>query len=239
MSRIEREIKHGKKILEDAEFFWGWGTPAGKERMRRRAELLIEHGNLKEGAIVLELGCGTGLYTQEIEKSGAAVVPIDISVDLLRKARQRVLGAYYINTDAHCLPFADSSFNAVVGVSILHHLDMKNVLRESVRVLRSGGRFIFTEPNMMNPQILVQKNVPFIKRLLGDSPDETAFWKWSLRREITAVGFKVIRIVPFDFLHPWIPKPLITAIDKAGRLAEKVPLLRELAGSLLIVAEKA
>ncbi len=207
--------------------------------MRRRAELLIEHGNLKEGAIVLELGCGTGLYTQEIEKSGAAVVPIDISVDLLRKARQRVLGAYYINTDAHCLPFADSSFNAVVGVSILHHLDMKNVLRESVRVLRSGGRFIFTEPNMMNPQILVQKNVPFIKRLLGDSPDETAFWKWSLRREITAVGFKVIRIVPFDFLHPWIPKPLITAIDKAGRLAEKVPLLRELAGSLLIVAEKA
>jgi hypothetical protein len=41
--------------------------------------------------------------------------------------------------------------------------------------LKSGGTIYFTEPNMLNPQIAIQKNVSWVKRKLGDSPDETAF----------------------------------------------------------------
>lgn len=238
MKRIEHEIAHGKKILDKAEFFWGWGTPAGKERLRRRVDLIIEHAGLARKSTVLELGCGKGLYTRELEKSGATVVPIDISLELLCAARVAVSRANCLLTDAHRLPFSDASFDAVVGVSILHHLEMESVLRESARVLRPGGRFVFCEPNMANPQILIQKNVPFVKRLLGDSPDETAFWRWSLRRRIMAAGFRVARIEPFDFLHPWSPSFLIGFVDVVGRMLERVPVAREFAGSLLILAEK-
>ena len=35
---------------------------------------------------------------------------------------------------------------------------------------------------MLNPQIAIQKNIPWVKRKLGDSPDETAFFRWPLRR---------------------------------------------------------
>ncbi|MCA9419174.1 MAG: hypothetical protein KC917_23060, partial [Candidatus Omnitrophica bacterium] len=106
------------------------------------------------------------------------------------------------------------------------------------RVLKPGGRFVFSEPNMLNPQIAVQKNIPWIKRMLGDSPDETAFRKGPLKSLLEQVGLEVIEITPFDFLHPWVPKPLIGLVDKTGRLIEKIPALREIAGSLIIVARK-
>lgn len=238
MSRIEHEIEHGRKILDNAEIFWGWGTPAGQERLKRRVKMLVEFGGLKSGAIVLELGCGKGLYTRELEKTGATILPIDISQDLLRAARRETAVSHYVAGDAHRLPFADSRFDAVVGISVLHHLDVDKVLAESMRVLRPGGKFVFSEPNMMNPQILLQKNVPYLKRMLGDSPDETAFWRWQLRRQVGAAGFRCVRCIPFDFLHPSVPARMISIVDNVGRVLENIPVLREIAGSLLITAEK-
>ena len=96
---------------------------------------------------------------------------------------------------------------------------------------------IFTEPNMLNPQIFIQKNVPFIKKLMGDTPEETAFFKWKLSRELRESEFTDIRILPFDFLHPWTPGFLINGVDAAGKLFEKIPIIKEIAGSLLIKAK--
>jgi hypothetical protein len=92
---------------------------------------------------------------------------------------------------------------------------------------------------MRNPQIFFQKNIPFIKRMLGDSPDETAFTKSGVRKELEESGYRVVSVTPFDFLHPWVPRALIGIVDATGRGIEKIPLLKEIAGSLLIVAEKA
>lgn len=240
MSRISHEIEHGRKIVDDAEFYWGWGTPAGRERLRRRVEMLIEFGDLRPGTQVLELGCGKGLYTRELVKSAATIAAVDISWDLLaaakRSGEERIPD--YLVGDGHRLPFDDRTFDSVVGVSVLHHLEVNEVIAECVRVLKLGGRFVFSEPNMLNPQIALQKNIPFIKRLLGDSPDETAFRKGPLKRLLESVGLEVVRIDPFDFLHPWVPRPLIGCVDKMGRGVEKIPGVREIAGSLLIVARK-
>ena len=60
--------------------------------------------------------------------------------------------------------------------------EIEEALRDIYRVLKPGGTIYFTEPNMLNPQIAMQKNIPWIKRKLGDSPDETAFFRWPLRR---------------------------------------------------------
>ena len=238
MNRLNHEIEHGKKIVEDAEFYWGWGTPAGKERLRRRAEMLIEFGRIGPGKQVLELGCGKGLYTEKLVPGGSTLTAIDISWDLLKAAADQSRSPHYLVGDGHLLPFPDNTFDSVVGVSVLHHLEVPVVLSEAARVLQPGGHFVFSEPNMLNPQIAIQKNVPWIKRLLGDSPDETAFRKGPLRDLLRSSGLEVLEITPFDFLHPWVPKPLIGMVDKTGQLIEKIPWLREIAGSLLIVARK-
>lgn len=105
-------------------------------------------------------------------------------------------------------------------------------------LLKPGGAMSFTEPNMLNPQIMAQKNIPWLKQRLGDSPDETAFFRWTIRRLLEQSGFCSIRITPFDWLHPAVPAALVGTVVYAGDILECLPLIREFAGSLHIVGFK-
>jgi SAM-dependent methyltransferase len=129
---------------------------------------------------------------------------------------------------------AEGAFDAVIGSSVLHHLDLKKALARILSVLRPGGSMSFAEPNMLNPQIVLQKNVPWLKKRLGDSPDETAFARWPLRALLLKTGFVEVEITPFDWLHPATPVPMINTVMRLGLVLERVPFLREFAGSLHI-----
>jgi SAM-dependent methyltransferase len=132
----------------------------------------------------------------------------------------------------------DGPFDAVVGSSILHHLDIENALSKVFDLLEPGGVMCFAEPNMLNPQIFLQKNIPWLKKKLGDSPDETAFMRWQLKNLLKIKKFEDISIIPFDWLHPATPPLLINSIIKLGSVLEKFPIVREFAGSLIIYAKR-
>ena len=189
---------------------------------------------------VLELGCGTGYFTQELARSGADVVAIDVSPELLEIARSNCSApnVRYQIENAYALSYPEAVFDSVVGSSVLHHLEIAAALRNIYLVLKPGGTIYFTEPNMLNPQIAIQKNVPLIKQKLGDSPDETAFFRWPLRRLLEQTGYRDVRIDPFDFLHPKTPVPLINRVNALGRCLENIPVISEFAGSLYIRAVK-
>ena len=72
-------------------------------------------------------------------------------------------------------------------------------------LLKPGGVMSFAEPNLLNPQILVIKKVKWIGRMLGESPDETAFVRWKLKKQLEEIGFTDVEITPFDWLHPLVP----------------------------------
>src|SRR5206468_4517286 len=237
--RISREIQHGRFLAEHgAREIWNWETSAGRIRWARRVKMLSSH--LKPGMTVLELGCGTGSFTRELARSGADVVAIDVSPELLEmaKANCSAPNVQYQIQNAYALSYSEGAFDSVVGSSVLHHLEVEKALRGAYRVLKPGGTIYFTEPNMLNPQIAIQKNIPWIKRKLGDSPDETAFFRWPLRRLLEQTGYRNIRIDPFDFLHPQTPVALIGRVKAFGRFLENVPVISELAGSLYIRATK-
>jgi 2-polyprenyl-3-methyl-5-hydroxy-6-metoxy-1,4-benzoquinol methylase len=239
--RAWHEIEHGRKLSAGvAERTWGWGSAAGKRRARRRGARIARAAGLRPGCRVLEVGCGTGLFTEAFAATGAEILAVDISPELLDQARRRGLPSQRVQFIAK--PFedcdVDGPFDAVVGSSVLHHLAYESALMRIYELLAPGGRLSFAEPNMLNPQIAVQKNVPLIKGLLGDSPDETAFVRWRLARLLRRIGFVEVRIIPFDWLHPATPRGLITAVSLVGRVLEKLPLLREFSGSLHIVARR-
>lgn len=237
--RLEHEIEHGKKISENAESVWNWSSPAGQVRADRRARYFVDVANITNRDKVLEIGCGTGLFTGKVIKlSGAQVTATDLSEDLLNIAKTKNPQATFIIDDAMKMTFSENSFDVVFGSSVLHHLDMNLALSEIFRVLKKNGRMIFAEPNMINPQIFVQKNIPFIKEMLGDSPDETAIVRWKFEKMMAQSGFKNIQIFPYDFLHPFTPQPLISLVNSIGKVVEKIPLLREIAGSVIIYGEK-
>ena len=235
--RIVTEIQHGRFLAQHgAGEIWNWEGPAGKLRWARRVKMLSNH--LRAGMSVLELGCGTGYFTRELARSGADVVAVDVSPELLEIAKVDcpAENVRYEIQNAWAMSYPDALFDSVVGSSVLHHLEIKEALREIHRVLKSGGTIYFTEPNMLNPQIAIQKNVPWIKRKLGDSPDETAFFRWRLRRLLKRTGFRDVQLDPFDFLHPKTPYLLVNGLNAIGRFLENVPVVSEFAGSLYIRA---
>ena len=239
--RTEREIAHSRVISHmDTEKIWGWKTPAGQLRAERRAQMISASALLGPGIRALEIGCGTGIFTEIFAGTGAQIIAVDISMELIEKARSRRLPENQVifleKRFEDC--DVDGPFDAVIGSSVLHHLDIKAALAKIYELLKPGGIMSFAEPNMLNPQIMLQKNIPWLKRRMGDSPDESAFTRRQLRHLLQNAGFVKVTVLPYDWLHPATPVTLIKPVAKAGRILEKLSIIREFAGSLHLSAER-
>jgi SAM-dependent methyltransferase len=240
--RLAREIEHGKKIVGNAEAVWFWDSPAGRRRADRRAELFIEHGELAPGRRALEVGCGTGVFLERVARSGVTLHGLDLSEDLLERARVRVKDLPNVTLDrgnAEATPYPAAHFDAVYGSSVLHHLNLDAALAEAHRVLRPGGQVVFAEPNILNPQVLLMFRFGPLKERFGVSPDEMAFSRFHARRALVRAGFVDALAEPFDFLHPGIPAGWVERGVTASRALERIPIVREIAGSMLLRARRA
>lgn len=236
--RAKHEIKHGKILSQsDPELIWNWNTPAGRLRAKRRAEMITTGGRLRPEMCALEIGCGTGMFTEMFAKSGAKLTAIDISQDLLKKAQARNLPpdrVLFLEKRIEDYDI-DGPFDAVIGSSVLHHLDMETALKKIYSLLRPGGLMCFAEPNMLNPQVFIERKFrSLLPCLWYVSEDETALVRWKFRDLLIKTGFEKIEIMPFDWLHPETPISLIRLIKNLGKLLENTPILREFAGSLYI-----
>jgi ubiquinone/menaquinone biosynthesis C-methylase UbiE len=239
--RLAREIAFHRGIADHAELIWNWDSPSGRARAARRAALLVEAAGLRPGVRALELGCGTGVFLEKVAVHGATITGIDLSADLLSRCAERMAAASHVTLvrgNAEKMPFPDGAFDAVYGSSILHHLNLEAALAEVRRVLRPGGRLAFAEPNILNPQVAVMFRLGITKKYFGVSPDEMAFSRFHARAAAQRAGLAGIEVTPFDFLHPATPPPLIGAVSALGRAAERLPLAREIAGSMLIAASR-
>src|SRR5215470_15473990 len=98
----------------------------------------------------LELGCGTGFFLLNLVQSGVARrgSVTDLSPGMVKVATRngQSLGLDIDGrvADAEGIPYEDNTFDLVVGHAVLHHIpDVELSLREVVRVLKPGGRFVF------------------------------------------------------------------------------------------------
>jgi len=78
-----------------------------------------------------------------------------------------------------------------------------------------------------------------MKERFGVSPDEMAFSRFRARRALERAGFVDVAVDPFDFLHPSIPARWVERGLAASRALERIPLVREIAGSMLMRARRA
>ncbi|MCW2957341.1 MAG: class SAM-dependent methyltransferase [Solirubrobacterales bacterium] len=109
----------------------------------------------------LEIGAGTGYFTLNLMQAGVvrSAVCSDISEGMLEtlagNAQRLGLDVDTAVADAEALPFADASFDLVLGHAVLHHLpDLNQAFREFFRVLRPGGVLLFAgEPSRVGDRI--------------------------------------------------------------------------------------
>lgn len=105
------------------------------------------------GLDLLEVSCGHGGGASYVMRylRPRSIVAVDVNPNAIDWCRREihVEGLSFSSCDAHCLPFEDQRFDAVVNVEASHcYLDMKRFLSEVVRVLRPGGYFLFADARM-------------------------------------------------------------------------------------------
>jgi SAM-dependent methyltransferase len=109
----------------------------------------------------LEIGAGTGYFSLNLLQAGVVgeATCTDISPGMVatlgRNAERLGLDVRTARADAESLPFADSSFDLVLGHAVLHHLpNLRRAFAEFHRVLRPGGRIVFAgEPSRLGDRI--------------------------------------------------------------------------------------
>jgi len=243
---VRSEVDHFDALVErNGESWWGHGTAAGVVRLRRRARLVRRQLCAESNASLLEVAAGAGALTTALlgEYPQLRITATDVSSVSIRRLRQRV--SEYPNAraevaDATRLPYGDGTFDGVVANSALHHVDVRPALAELFRVLRPGGRLVVFEPNLLNPQVVLEMNVlrGLARARLEYSPTEQTHTRWTYRRLLREVGFQQAQVRPLDFLHPLTPGPLVRLVELAGVCVERIPILREFSGSLLLTATR-
>jgi SAM-dependent methyltransferase len=205
---------------------WGIDFGAvGRGQVLGKVEKLLGH---RPGpfARALEVGAGTGYFTLNLMQEGVicAGVCTDLSRGMLEalSANAEWLGLEVetVVADAAALPFADASFDLVLGHAVLHHLpELERSFAEFMRVLRPGGTLLFAgEPSRYGDRIAaVPKRAGLIAAPLwrravgareavhgnGGPPDDHAlealvdvhaFTPGDLERGAAAAGFADVRV---------------------------------------------
>ncbi|MCE5327939.1 MAG: class I SAM-dependent methyltransferase [Planctomycetaceae bacterium] len=239
----EHEIAHGQLLVAGgAGDIWGWETPAGLHRVAARVAWLSRVCRLGPGRRVLECGCGTGIFTRRLAATGAEITAVDISDALLDEARRscQAPNVRFCRCNLeHPSELPDGHFDALLGISVLHHLDLPVALPALLKKLKRGADVAFSEPNLLNP---INRYVIFTddmdkRRRLGVSPTEMAFRPDELARAFQDAGLTVHSLRHRDFLHPRTPRLAIGLFKAAAFLAERLPLVRRMSGSLWIHAK--
>jgi SAM-dependent methyltransferase len=238
--RYDAERRQGEAIVgEGLERAWGWSGAAGSIRAERRAAFLAGAAGLAPGVRCLELGAGTGEFTVRLVETGCELVAIELSEATAARCSERVgdRAEVVVGNVETGEGLEGRDFDAIVGVSVLHHVDLDLCLRNTFGLLVPGGRFAFSEPNMANPQVWAERHVGVVRRARHVTEHETAFRVDELRRAFDSHGLLVERCEPFEFLHPSTPRRLIGAVRRVERVLEQTPA-RAIAGSIRIAGRK-
>jgi SAM-dependent methyltransferase len=143
-----------------------WGIDfgqIGQDQVLNKVRKVFASQLLAEGfPRALEIGAGTGYFSLNLKQAGVIgeLVCTDISPGMVsvlndNAARLELSDVSATRADAESLPFADDSFDLVLGHAVLHHLpDLERSFAEFKRVLRPGGRILFAgEPSRLGDRI--------------------------------------------------------------------------------------
>jgi len=154
---------------------------------------------------VLDLCCGTGDIAMLFAARGARVTGADFTEEMLRVAagrfrREKISRLQWVRADALRLPFPDNSFDVVsVGYGLRNLSDIELGLREILRVLRPGGKFVtldFGKPESKVFRTLYFGYLRIVLPILGwlfcGDPDTHGYILASLQNYPAQRGIKVL-----------------------------------------------
>lgn len=187
----------------------------GDMALKRRARMIIEGLDIRDGDRIIDIGCGDGYYLYLLSNLGAKIslTGVDSDKRALESAKKNLKGkkVRLIYGDLMSkLPFANSTFDKAVMSEVVEHLpdDVKG-LEEVRRILKKSGTFVLTVPNHNYPFLWDPVNWTLEK--LFNTHIKSGFWAgiWNqhlrlytpreIRKAALKAGFRVNRVEPLTY----------------------------------------
>ncbi len=165
-------------------------TPATNERL---INTFVRLSGLPSGMRVVDLGCGSGVFTNLLRKRGYRCTGVDLSPNMIAIAQAKFSDIEFHIGDIESLPFTDASFDGVLLSGVLHHFpDRSRCAAEVFRILRPGGKFVAFDPNRMNPFMYLyrDRSSPFYSSV-GVTENERPVLAHEVATAFREAGFRV------------------------------------------------
>lgn len=236
LERNLREMERGR------EAYWLRYPATSPVKLRWRA-LAVRHSfHVLPGESILELGAGSGLWTEHLAtvlRGETFITAAVFNEDLWETAARRKLpNATFVPVTDLARDLPTERFDYVVGTAILCHDAYGLNLKHIHRMLKPGGQLLFFEANFWNPQVLLKGAVRALRRRLGQPSCQVGMRKYKLMHMTSHHGFTHVETIPYDIVHPMLPRSLIRFVQSIAFVFEHAPLVRELCGTLYIWARK-
>ena len=117
---------------------------------RRRLEMIQRAAEDRMRGVILENGCGVGMYVEQLSRLGGKIYGLEYDFERAAQAGQRNPGI--INAAGEFLPYPAATFDLILSHEVLEHVaDDFLAVREMLRVLKPGGRALIFVPNRGYP----------------------------------------------------------------------------------------
>jgi len=133
----------------------------------------------KPGMRILDIAAGTGSSSRPLADAGAEVIPLDFSKGMLDAGRKRHPDLPFMQGDAIALSFKENEFDVTtISFGLRNTSDTGKALKESFRVLKSGGRMVVVEFSQPTNRIFrtiylryLMRALPTVARKVSSNPD--------------------------------------------------------------------
>jgi len=212
---------------------------------KREFELIEQVLRAEKPKLILDYGCGGGWLSLFLFKWGFDVVGMDVSKKMVKSAKLVCHEADFIVCDAMRLPFRDGVFDFIIGISILHHLNLKNAFNELKRVSLARSVFLFMEPNSLNPlSAFGRRFFPMEAHTKGEKQFTPRYLKTALNLAnfnvercfaLFFISFPVARFSKIAGVNP--PLLLVKMTYLLETVMEKMPGIRYLNSNIVAVGK--
>ena len=208
-------------------------------RLNWRAQMARNLFHLLPGETLLELGCGDARWSQKISAVNHDTNPIcaatfdpECHKTLQRQNLPENIEPILLNSFPGTLE--NRKFDYVVAWHMLPSENYSQFLLNVKRFLKPGGKFLLFEPNPWNPYYQMRKTIAQLLRVKKFKGKRAAFNRIQMMSILSEIGFTGIKILPYDFLFPPIPKFMQWPMQNLSLILENTPYLRNFSGDLYL-----